>query len=112
MAERSRLDAIEERAASLRETPAERSMLALELSDLTRDLAASASAAWVGTPLPLEGKVGFFADRELERTAEQAITEIQARLGAEPGRLAVVEGSDAGALSAADGGKLGVVDDD
>lgn len=60
MAERSRLDAIEERAANLRETPAERLMLALELSDLTRGLAASASVAWVRQPRSLEGKARLY----------------------------------------------------
>ena len=60
MAERSRIDELEERATNLRETPSERLMLALELADLTRDLAESASAAWVRQPRPLEGKARLY----------------------------------------------------
>jgi len=60
MAERSRRDVAEERAASLNESPSERLLLALELSDLTRDLAVSASAAWVRQPRPLEGKARLY----------------------------------------------------
>lgn len=60
MAERSRLDVLEERAAILRESPSERLMLALELSDLSRDLATSASAAWILQPRPLDGKAQIY----------------------------------------------------
>jgi hypothetical protein len=60
MAERSQLDALDERTASLRESPSERLMLALELSDLTRELAASASAAWLREPRPLEWKTRIY----------------------------------------------------
>jgi hypothetical protein len=60
MAERTRLDSFEERAASLHESPSERLALALELSDLSRGLAASAAAAWLGQPPPLEGKVRLY----------------------------------------------------
>lgn len=37
LADRSRLDVLEERAASVHESPSQRLMLALELSDLSRD---------------------------------------------------------------------------
>ena len=60
MAERSRLDESEEHTASLRESPSERLMLAIELSDLSRDLAVSASAEWLRHPRPLDGKAQFY----------------------------------------------------
>jgi hypothetical protein len=62
LAERSRLDSIEERAASSDESPSGRLMLALELSDLSRELATSASAAWLRKPRPLEAKVRVYVD--------------------------------------------------
>ena len=60
MAERSRLDELEERAASRRESPSERLTLALELSDLSRDLAAAAGAGWLGRPRLLAGKARLY----------------------------------------------------
>ena len=62
LAERSRLDELEERAASRRESPSERLTLALELSDLSRDLAAAACAGWLGRPRPLEEKARLYVD--------------------------------------------------
>jgi hypothetical protein len=88
-------------------------LLGAEAIDIQRIAAAAlAQAGTARAVAALQEKIGLFADRELERAAEKSITEIQARLGGEPGRLALVEGTDAGALSEARGGGLGVVDDD
>lgn len=48
--ERSARDEREELAQARQESPAERLDLALELSELTRELAEAAGAAWLSTP--------------------------------------------------------------
>ncbi len=57
LAERSLRDQSDEEQAARAESPADRLLLALELSDLTRGLAESASAAWTRSPSRLEEKI-------------------------------------------------------
>lgn len=59
--ERSLRDTEEEDAEARGESPESRLLLALELSDLTRDLAESASAAWTRSESRLEDKAKAYA---------------------------------------------------
>jgi hypothetical protein len=60
LAERSRRDQLEEAALARLESPSERLALALELSELTRDLAEAASASWLGSDSRLSDKLRFY----------------------------------------------------
>jgi hypothetical protein len=58
--ERSLLDDREDAAVAREEAAADRLLLALELSDLTRDLAESAAAPWLESGTRLEEKARLY----------------------------------------------------
>jgi hypothetical protein len=66
LAERSRRDELDEAEAATAESPSDRLALVLELSDLTRDLAVSASVAWLDTQSDLSEKARLYVTPLLE----------------------------------------------
>jgi hypothetical protein len=58
--ERSRRDEREEHAMAREESPSDKLSLSLELSDLVRDLAESASAGWTRSATLLEEKARLY----------------------------------------------------